>query len=77
MIDENALNPGFDLKAYLMAEERRYLTSALCMAEGVVAEAANLVSLRWTTFVEKMKRHKIERKMIIQQPAETHAVANS
>lgn len=71
------LEPGFDLKAYLMDEERRYLMSALRMAEGVVAEAANLVSLRRTTFVEKMKRHKIERKMVIEQTQEVQSVANS
>jgi sigma-54 specific flagellar transcriptional regulator A len=57
---------GFDLKKHLMDEERSYLLSALKMAEGVVAEAANLVSLRRTTFVEKMKRHKIERRMILE-----------
>ena len=51
-----------------MQEERKYLLSALRMAEGVVAEAAHLVSLRRTTFVEKMRRHKIERKMALTDP---------
>ena len=51
-----------------MQEERKYLLSALRMAEGVVAEAAYLVSLRRTTFVEKMRRHKIERKMALVEP---------
>ena len=62
------LGSGFDLKKHLMQEERKYLLSALRMAEGVVAEAAYLVSLRRTTFVEKMRRHKIERKMALVEP---------
>ncbi|QJB70050.1 sigma-54-dependent Fis family transcriptional regulator [Parasphingorhabdus halotolerans] len=60
------VSDGFDLKQHLMEEERRYLLSALKMAEGVVAEAAHLVSLRRTTFVEKMKRHKIKRRMALE-----------
>jgi len=44
------------------------MLSALKTAEGVVAEAAKLVSLRRTTFVEKMKRHKIERKTAFAEP---------
>ncbi len=67
--DDGSLVDGFDLRQHLMEEERRYLLSALKMAQGVVAEAANLVSLRRTTFVEKMKRHKIERKMALNPDA--------
>ena len=63
--DRGTVGGGFDLKKHLMQEERKYLLSALRMAEGVVAEAAHLVSLRRTTFVEKMRRHKIERKMAV------------
>ena len=63
---DDQLTQGFDLKKHLLDEERRYMMFALKMAEGVVAEAANLVSLRRTTFVEKMKRHKIERKMVME-----------
>ena len=63
-----SLGGGFDLKKHLMQEERKYLLSALRMAEGVVAEAAHLVSLRRTTFVEKMRRHKIERRMALTDP---------
>ncbi|MEH6758008.1 MAG: sigma-54 dependent transcriptional regulator [Parasphingorhabdus sp.] len=66
--DRGTLGGGFDLKKHLMQEERKYLLSALRMAEGVVAEAAHLVSLRRTTFVEKMRRHKIERKMALTDP---------
>lgn len=63
--DRGTLGDGFDLKKHLMEEERKYLLSALRMAEGVVAEAAHLVSLRRTTFVEKMRRHKIVRRMAL------------
>ena len=75
--NDGTLAEGFDLKRHLMDEERRYLMSALKMAEGVVAEAANLVSLRRTTFVEKMKRHKIERKMVLAPMESDQSVANS
>ena len=60
------LADGFDLKAHLKREERRYLLQALRLAEGVVAEAAHLVSLRRTTFVEKMRRHQIARETALQ-----------
>jgi len=75
--NDGTLAEGFDLKRHLMDEERRYLLSALKMAEGVVAEAANLVSLRRTTFVEKMKRHKIERKMVMAPIEPDQSLANS
>jgi sigma-54 specific flagellar transcriptional regulator A len=57
----------FDLRAHLLAEERKYLIAALQEANGIVSEAAKHLRLRRTTFVEKMKRHGIERKMIIAQ----------
>src|SRR5690606_3261805 len=62
------LGSGFDLKKHLMQEARKYLLSALRMAEGVVAEAAYPGSLRRTTFVEKRRRRKIERKMALVEP---------
>lgn len=58
----------FDLRAHLQAEERKYLIAALQSANGIVSEAAKHLRLRRTTFVEKMKRHGIERKMVIAQP---------
>jgi sigma-54 specific flagellar transcriptional regulator A len=57
----------FDLRAHLQAEERKYLIAALQEANGIVSEAAKHLRLRRTTFVEKMKRHAIERQMIIAQ----------
>lgn len=55
----------FDLKSYLQEEERRHMLYALHKAEGVVTVAARLVNLRRTTFVEKMKRYKIDRKILM------------
>jgi len=67
MVDE--LSSGyvgrFDLKSYLKEEERRHMLYALHMAEGVVTVAARLVNVRRTTFVEKMKRHKIDRNILL------------
>lgn len=50
-----------DLKAMLTELERRHIIAALGAAHGVVADAARLVGLGRTTFLEKMKRHDITR----------------
>ncbi len=50
-----------DLKAMLTELERRHIVAALGAAHGVVADAARLVGLGRTTFLEKMKRHEITR----------------
>jgi sigma-54 specific flagellar transcriptional regulator A len=50
-----------DLKAMLTELERRHIVAALGAAHGVVADAARLVGLGRTTFLEKMKRHDITR----------------
>lgn len=55
----------FDLKSYLKEEERRHMLYALHKAEGVVTVAARLVNMRRTTFVEKMKRYRIDRKILM------------
>ena len=52
---------GFNLKAHLDDEEQRFIQSALVQAGGVVQHAADLAGLKRTTFVEKMKRHGINR----------------
>lgn len=51
----------FNLKHHLLNEEKRVLMEALESSNGVVSAAARLVSLQRTTFVEKMKRHRIDR----------------
>lgn len=55
-----AIDP-MDLKAMLADVERRHLLAALAAAHGVVADAARMVRMNRTTFLEKMKRHDVTR----------------
>ncbi|NJM49797.1 MAG: sigma 54-interacting transcriptional regulator [Sphingomonadales bacterium] len=55
------ISPGFNLKAHLDEEEKRFIQTALKQTKGVVQHAANLSGLKRTTFIEKMKRHAIKR----------------
>jgi sigma-54 specific flagellar transcriptional regulator A len=52
---------GFSLQDHLQSEERRLLVEALVECGGVIAQAARLVDVQRTTFVEKMRRHNISR----------------
>jgi len=52
---------GLDLKEHIAAIEERLLRQALDRAAGVVAQAANLLRLRRTTLVEKLRKYGIER----------------
>jgi sigma-54 specific flagellar transcriptional regulator A len=52
---------GFDLKQHLAEIERRYIAAALAKAEGVIADAARLLSMQRTTFIEKMKRLDVQK----------------
>lgn len=52
---------GLDLKTMLSDLERKHIVAALGAAHGVVADAARLVGLNRTTFLEKMKRHDVHR----------------
>jgi len=52
---------SIDLKAHLQNEEKRVLIEALERSGGVVSAAARLVQLQRTTFIEKMKRYRIDR----------------
>jgi sigma-54 dependent transcriptional regulator, flagellar regulatory protein len=54
-----AIEPGFNLKAYLDDEEMRYIQTALTQSKGIVQHAADLSGIKRTTFIEKMKRHGI------------------
>jgi sigma-54 dependent transcriptional regulator, flagellar regulatory protein len=47
---------GLDLRAHLLAIERRLVEKALARAGGVVAHAARLLGLRRTTLVEKLRK---------------------
>jgi sigma-54 dependent transcriptional regulator, flagellar regulatory protein len=63
-VPEQATAPspgGIDLKTMLGELERRHIVAALGAAHGVVADAARLVGLNRTTFLEKMKRHDVTR----------------
>lgn len=50
-----------DLRAMLTDLERRHIIAALGAAHGVVADAARMVGMGRTTFIEKMKRHEVTR----------------
>ena len=47
---------GLDLRAHLLAIERRLVEQALERANGTVAQAARLLNLRRTTLVEKLRK---------------------
>jgi sigma-54 specific flagellar transcriptional regulator A len=46
-----------DLRMTVAELEHRYITEALRAADGVVAEAARLLTLQRTTLIEKMRKH--------------------
>lgn len=48
---------SIDLRAMIAEIENRYIGEALDRSEGVVADAARLLGLKRTTFIEKMRRH--------------------
>lgn len=52
---------GIDLKQHLAFIERQYIEAALSKAEGVIADAARLLSMQRTTFIEKMKRLDVQK----------------
>jgi sigma-54 specific flagellar transcriptional regulator A len=51
------LGAGIDLKTHLQNIERSFITQALEEADGVVAKAAELLGLRRTTLVEKLRKY--------------------
>ncbi len=52
---------GLDLKSHITTVEQFYISQALELANGVVAQAAKLLGLRRTTLVEKLKKHQFQR----------------
>ena len=48
-----------DLKAIMTDLEQSYIAEALRLTDGVVAEAARLLSLQRTTLIEKMRKHNL------------------
>jgi sigma-54 specific flagellar transcriptional regulator A len=56
--EESALGDGpVDLRRMMADLEYRYIHEALRVSEGVVADAARLLSLQRTTLIEKMRKH--------------------
>ncbi len=53
-------NNPLPLRDMLAEIERRYIEEALTRSEGVVADAARLLSLQRTTLIEKMRRHDLK-----------------
>lgn len=53
---------GLDLKAHIEALEKNLIEQALQKSDQVVARAAQLLSIRRTTLVEKMRKYEIRRK---------------
>ncbi len=61
-VNFNALpDGGIDMKQYLMDIEVSLIEQALGVTDNVVARAANLLHMRRTTLVEKMRKYEIER----------------
>jgi sigma-54 specific flagellar transcriptional regulator A len=52
---------GIELRTLLEDLEVRLIRQALTEAQGVVAQAAQLLGLRRTTLVEKLRKYGIER----------------
>lgn len=52
---------GIDLKHYLENLEVHFITQALALTHGVVARAAQLLGMRRTTLVEKMRKYDMGR----------------
>ena len=54
-------NDGIDMKKYLTDIEISLIEQALSRTNNVVARAANMLNMRRTTLVEKMRKYEIER----------------
>lgn len=64
--DSSAMKASFNLKAHLEQEEYHFIVSALRQAKGTVQHAADMSGVKRTTFIEKMKRHGINRRNFMQ-----------
>lgn len=52
---------GLDLKQFLADTETRFIEESLMQSQGVVARAAEMLGMRRTTLVEKMRKYGIDR----------------
>ena len=60
---EALANPGtpIDLKAQVEHMELERIQAALACADGVISEAARMLTLKRTTLIEKMRKYRLER----------------
>ena len=62
VLSANAMNPiPVDLKLILETMELERIQMALDMADGVISEAARLLTLKRTTLIEKMRKYGVDR----------------
>lgn len=54
-------NNVIDLNAHLNNEERRIIMNALEASHGVVSKAARSINIKRTTFIDKMRKHSIDK----------------
>lgn len=54
-------NNVIDLNAHLKNEERRIIMNALEASHGVVSKAARSINIKRTTFIDKMRKHSIDK----------------
>ena len=54
-------NNVIDLNAHLNNEERRIIMNALEASQGVVSKAARSINIKRTTFIDKMRKHSIDK----------------
>jgi len=54
-------NQSMDMKQFLAEIETRFIEESLVLSQGVVARAADMLGMRRTTLVEKMRKYGIER----------------
>lgn len=60
LLDVDLPAGGLDLREFLESLEERLILKALATSEGVVAHAAQLLGLRRTTLVEKMRKYGLQ-----------------
>tara|TARA_R110000772_G_scaffold31902_14_gene78439 strand:- start:750 stop:1826 length:1077 start_codon:yes stop_codon:yes gene_type:complete len=56
-------NNVIDLNAHLKNEERRIIMHALEASHGVVSKAARSINIKRTTFIDKMRKHCIDKQL--------------
>lgn len=60
-VSHNRASNVIDLNAHLNNEERRIIINALEASHGVVSKAARSINIKRTTFIDKMRKHRIDK----------------